>query len=422
MSFRKLLFIMLIAITIICSLSIVAGAEEDIKVLLNDKYIEFDVKPQLLSGRTMVPMRAIFEALGAEIEWHEETRSVTAVKDGTQMRIVLDDNRMQVGYRIIILDVPAVEIGGRTLVPVRAVSEAFDCTVGWDEKSSTVAIKTKDTDKLLSLDSNYISANKFESVDGKKTYIKRGLTQVAGNKLIEWENSDVKDLYLSARVHHEMLDDDTEITLTVRVSEKAKRNEYTSYDTNVLLSKSSEFSDVQLSVPFSRYTWEKYLIKGILENKPVTICYSLYYGDKFLSEVFVDFEYTYASEKEVANRILYAKPLLKGVNSLDEQVQSGREFVSYANLAKIVCSVDIEFDVNSIYDENGYLYIFPFKFHVWENGEDIAGLQSFALVGDEKLEFSYGGDYRIKMKGDYIFLISLFDIIVSQAEFTVKLP
>lgn len=422
MKFKKIILSMLFAVTILCSFGFVAGAEEDIKVLLNDKYIEFDVKPQLLSGRTMVPMRAIFEALGAEIEWHEETRSVTAVKDGTQMRIVLDDNRMQVGYRIIILDVPAVEIGGRTLVPVRAVSEAFDCTVGWDEKSSTVAIKTKDTDKLLSLDSNYISANKFESVDGKKTYIKRGLTQVAGNKLIEWENSDVKDLYLSARVHHEMLDDDTEITLTVRVSEKAKRNEYTSYDTNVLLSKSSEFSDVQISVPFSRYTWEKYLIKGILENKPVTICYSLYYGDKFLSEVFVDFEYTYASEKEVANRILYAKPLLKGVNSLDEQVQSGREFVSYANLAKIVCSVDIEFDVNSIYDENGYLYIFPFKFHVWGNGEDIAGLQSFALVGDEKLEFSYGGDYRAKMKGDYIFLISLFDIIVSQAEFTVKLP
>ena len=118
-----------------------------------------------------------------------------------------------------------MEIGGRTLVPVRAVSEAFDCTVGWDEKSSTVSIKTKDTDKLLSLDLNYISANKFESVDGKKTYIKRGLTQVAGNKLIEWENSDVKDLYLSARVHHEMLDDDSATSYLYNVEKQLEKHQ-----------------------------------------------------------------------------------------------------------------------------------------------------------------------------------------------------
>ena len=299
MKLRKMLFVMLTLVIISCSFNVTVGAEENIKVMLNDEYISFDVQPQLIKGRTMVPMRAIFEALGAEIEWHEETRSVSAVKDGVEMLITLDDNRMRVGYRQIILDVPAVEIGGRTLVPVRAVSEAFNCNVGWDEETSTVSIKTKESNLLLPIDPNYITANKIVSVDGEKTFIKKGYLTVQGNNLIKWENSDNRDLHLSARVYHEMLDDDTEITLTVRVSEKAKRNEYTSYNTNVVLSKSSEYSDIQASMPFSRYTWEKYLINGILENKPVSICYSLYYGDKFLGETLVDFEYTYASEKNV---------------------------------------------------------------------------------------------------------------------------
>ena len=127
------------------------------------------------------------------------------------------------------------------------------------------------------------------------------------------------------------------ITISIRINhiDKTKRNEYTSYNTNVILSKSSEYSDVQLSIPFSRFTWEKYLIQGILENKPTTICYLLYYGDKLLGETLVDFQYTYASEKEIANRIKYMKPLLMGLNNLGEQVQAGNEFVSYANLSRI---------------------------------------------------------------------------------------
>lgn len=422
--FKKIMCLLCSISFILCSFTTIVCAKtgDDIKVLLNDKYIEFDVKPQLISGRTMVPMRAIFEALGAEIEWHEETRSVSAYKDGVEMHIVLDDNRMQVGYRIIILDVPAIEKSGRTLVPVRAVSEAFNCSVGWDEKKSTVTIKTKDTDKLLPLDSNYISATNLDSVEGEKTTVATGYKKILGNKLIKWENNDNRDLHLSARIYHEMLDDDTEITLSVRVSEKAKRNEYTTYNTNVILNKSNEFSDVQLNIPFSRYTWEKYLINGILKNKPVTICYSLYYGDKYLCETFVDFEYTYASEKLIANRILYSKPLLRGVNSLGEQVQAGYEYVSYANLAKIVCSIGLDFDINNIYDENGYVYVFPYKFHILKENKEISSLQSFSLVGDKKLEFSYGGEYKVKMNGDYTFVVTLFDDIVSQTSFEVNLP
>lgn len=422
MKFKKIISLIMAVAILFCIFSISASADGEIKVLLNDEKINFDVQPQLIKGRTMVPMRAIFEALGAEIEWHEETRSVTAVKDGTEILITLDDNHMLVGYRMVILDVPAVELGGRTLVPVRAVSEAFNCNVGWDEKTSTVKIDTKESDLLLSLDSNYITANKINSVEGEKTYIDRFFTSVPGNKLIKWENSDNRDLHVSARVHHQMLDDDTEITLTIRVSEKTKRNEYTAYNTNVILSKSKEYSDVQLSMPFSRFTWEKYLRKGIIENRPVTICYSLYYGDKLLGETFVDFEYTYASEKEVANRIVYDKPVLIGVNGLDEQVQSGNEYVSYANLAKIIYKVGLNFGMDDIYDENGYLYIFPFKVHIFEENVEVANLQSYALPSYDKLEFSYGGEYKARLNGKYKYQISLFDEVVSQADFKVKLP
>ena len=53
-------------------LSMTSFASDSIKVKLDGKTISFDVEPQIVEGRTMVPLRAIFEAMGAEIEWDEE--------------------------------------------------------------------------------------------------------------------------------------------------------------------------------------------------------------------------------------------------------------------------------------------------------------------------------------------------------------
>ncbi len=105
-------------------------------LFLNESVMEND--------RTLVPMRAIFEALGAEVEWENETQTATATKDGIKVSVTIDSNRMQKNGEEIKLDVPARLVGdSRTLVPLRAVSEAFGCQVEWDEELQRVDIYTK---------------------------------------------------------------------------------------------------------------------------------------------------------------------------------------------------------------------------------------------------------------------------------------
>ncbi len=114
---------------------------EKITTYLNNEQLNFDILPITENDRTLVPMRAIFEALGAEVEWENETQTATATKDGIKVSVTIDSNRMQKNGEEIKLDVPARLVGdSRTLVPLRAISEAFGCQVEWDEELQRVDI------------------------------------------------------------------------------------------------------------------------------------------------------------------------------------------------------------------------------------------------------------------------------------------
>ena len=111
-----------------------------IKVLVNGECVEFDQQPILENNRTLVPLRAIFEALNATVDWYDLTQTVTAVKGNTNISLQIDSTLMTVNQAVKTLDVPAKLVNSRTLVPVRAVSEAFGCDVKWDDANQTVII------------------------------------------------------------------------------------------------------------------------------------------------------------------------------------------------------------------------------------------------------------------------------------------
>ena len=112
----------------------------EIVVILDGHPITFDVKPYVTEGTTLVPLRAIFEVLGATVEWDEKTKTVTSQKDDKTVRISIDSKVMYVNDKAVELTYPAGIINGRTLVPLRAISEAFGCLVGWDGKFLQVSI------------------------------------------------------------------------------------------------------------------------------------------------------------------------------------------------------------------------------------------------------------------------------------------
>ena len=111
-----------------------------ITVTLNGKALQFDVQPQLINSRTMVPLRAIFEALGATVNWNGDTQTVTSSKGNTSISLTINSSTMYVNGSPITLDSPACIIDGRTLVPVRAISEAYGVKVEWQQATQTVVL------------------------------------------------------------------------------------------------------------------------------------------------------------------------------------------------------------------------------------------------------------------------------------------
>lgn len=112
----------------------------EIKVYVDGKLVVFDQEPYIENGRTLVPMSAISQSLGATVAWDNDTKTVTATKDGTVIIITIGDLYMTVDGEEATLDVPASITSGRTMLPLSAISRAFGCTVGWDNDTKTVTI------------------------------------------------------------------------------------------------------------------------------------------------------------------------------------------------------------------------------------------------------------------------------------------
>ena len=137
---QKLSVTMLAMFLLPVMLSTTAFAGDEIKVMVNGELVNFDVQPQVISSRTMVPLRAIFEKLGATVEWNNSTQTVTATKGDTVVVSTLGSKTMYINGEAKTMDVAPTALNGRTLVPARFVAEAFDCYVEWDGSSRTVYI------------------------------------------------------------------------------------------------------------------------------------------------------------------------------------------------------------------------------------------------------------------------------------------
>ncbi len=142
---KKILSVVL-AVMMICSIaSFAVSAEDKITVTLNGTEIVFaDQAPTIVDGRTLVPLRAIFEALGASVEWNGETRTVTSAKGDTAISLTIDTPTLYVNGEAKTLDVPAMIINGRTMVPARAVAEAYGVEVAWDGDTRTVILTAQE--------------------------------------------------------------------------------------------------------------------------------------------------------------------------------------------------------------------------------------------------------------------------------------
>ncbi|OQB15584.1 MAG: hypothetical protein BWY15_00296 [Firmicutes bacterium ADurb.Bin193] len=120
-----------------------AGNDGTIKVEIDGTAHTFDPAPILVNDRTMVPMRYIFEIMGATVSWEEATETVTAVKGDTTIVLKIGSTEAKVNGAAKVLDAPAMLYQDRTMVPIRFISESLGADVQWIEASNKVVITTK---------------------------------------------------------------------------------------------------------------------------------------------------------------------------------------------------------------------------------------------------------------------------------------
>ena len=132
----------ILSLTAVMSTS-TALADENITVMLNGQAMDFDVAPIIQNDRVLVPMRAIFEELHCSVDYTDiDGRQIITAKlnENNSIGLVIGSDEMQIHNQKIKLDTAPIIVNDRTLVPLRAVSEAFDYDVNWDEDTKTVTI------------------------------------------------------------------------------------------------------------------------------------------------------------------------------------------------------------------------------------------------------------------------------------------
>ncbi len=137
----------LLAVSLLAFPVVQVSADENISLTVNGKSVETQVPPTIIDGRTMVPVRDIFEACGAKVNWDANTKTITGEKGDTTVVMQIDSNMLFINEKVTEMDATPVIIDGRTLAPARYVAESFGGIVDWNAEDKVVMIDVDDSDE-----------------------------------------------------------------------------------------------------------------------------------------------------------------------------------------------------------------------------------------------------------------------------------
>ncbi|MDD4583778.1 MAG: copper amine oxidase N-terminal domain-containing protein, partial [Eubacteriales bacterium] len=106
-------------------------------ITVRDNIIKFDAPAYIKGGRTIIPVRAITEELGATVDWDQDTQSVTITKENIEIVFTINSKKVYIDGVEQELDVSTEVTNGRTYVPLRFIAETFGLTVNWDDENGT---------------------------------------------------------------------------------------------------------------------------------------------------------------------------------------------------------------------------------------------------------------------------------------------
>lgn len=138
---KRLSLVLVFTILLLISGSVNFANEHQIKVFFDGTRLETgEAEPFIENGRTLVPFRAIFEAFGAEVGWDGSTKTVTGITDECELRLTVDKADAMVNGIGMKLDIPAKIKNNRTYVPLRFVAQSMGAEVEWVDSTKTINI------------------------------------------------------------------------------------------------------------------------------------------------------------------------------------------------------------------------------------------------------------------------------------------
>lgn len=140
---RKLLVVMTVLAILVAIIGpqMPARANATIRIVFNGRTLVTDVAPVIQSGRTLVPFRVIFEALGATVGWDGAKGIVSGYRNEKAVILEIGKKTAWVNGPEVDIDVAPTILNGRTMVPLRFIAESMGAEVGWDQATATVTVK-----------------------------------------------------------------------------------------------------------------------------------------------------------------------------------------------------------------------------------------------------------------------------------------
>lgn len=124
--------------------SIMGTTTDTIGIIIDGQQVNLDTAPVIIKGRTLVPLRGVFEELGATVDWNKETRQAIVKNDRIEVLLSPDTGSALINGEINVLDTASTIVDERLLIPVRFVAEALGHSVGWDSTTRNVLITTSE--------------------------------------------------------------------------------------------------------------------------------------------------------------------------------------------------------------------------------------------------------------------------------------
>jgi len=175
----------------------VAYREKEVHVIVDGKELTgLDMPAVIIDSRTLVPLRAIFEAMGAEVRWNSSTKMITATfTDGDVVKMYIDNKAGTVNGNAFNMDVAPKIINDRTMVPVRAIAEAVGASVGWEDSSRTVTITSY---VIGSEDNSNTNTDNNTGTDTNSGTDTNGGTDTDSNKVTDLSHVDTSEIDTTA--------------------------------------------------------------------------------------------------------------------------------------------------------------------------------------------------------------------------------